>query len=236
MKLLLGLLLFAISAQGFDHSSLDAILKEHVDAKGMVDYEAILKDRETLDLYLESTGSVSKEQFSSWSESERLAFLINVYNAETLQLIIDHYPVTSIKKIGGLLSSPWKKDTVTLFGKKISLDDLEHGIIRVDYAEPRIHFAVVCAAIGCPPLRPGAFTGAKLESQLDEQTRQFLQDREKNRVEDGRLHLSPIFDWYEGDFVSEENTVADYVNPYLEEDTKGMKISYTDYDWDLNKQ
>jgi hypothetical protein len=229
-------LLFTTSVYSFDHSSFDALLSRHVDAKGMVDYVGLQKSRASLDKYLKNTGAVNESTFRSWSEDEQLAFLINIYNAETLQLILDNYPVSSIKKIGGFLSNPWKRDVVALFGDEISLDKLEHGIIRKDYDEPRIHFAVVCAANGCPPLRPGAYTGAGLDSQLNEQTKQFLTDLPKNRIDGDTLYLSPIFDWYGEDFTKNGRSLNDYVDPYMKGDASGKKVRFTDYDWDLNKQ
>lgn len=232
------LLLQAILSTGaaFDHSAFDSVLKQHVDRAGQVDYAGLKANRSSLDDYLAKTGAVDQSQFSGWSESEQLAFLINVYNAETLQLIIDHYPVASIKKIGGLLSSPWDKKAVVLFGSETTLDHVEHGIIRVKYPEPRIHFALVCAAKGCPPLRNEAYTAAKLEAQLESQTRTFLAESSKNRIEGNTIYLSPIFDWYGEDFETGGKTVSDYVAPYMEGGTSGKKVKFTDYDWSLNAQ
>lgn len=234
---LLSILLFTSSLQAFDHGLFDKVLKRHVDSSGQVAYASLLADRTDLDLYLQKTGSVPQATFDSWNEAEQLAFLINIYNAETLQFIIDNYPTKSIKKLGGLLSSPWKKDVVLLFGKKESLDHVEHELIRVDFAsEPRIHFALVCAAKGCPPLRNEAFVASRLDAQLEEQTRTFLTDTEKNRVVSDKLFLSPIFDWYGGDFTKNGRTLNDYVAPYLPGDPAGKPIEFTFYDWNLNEQ
>lgn len=235
MKAIL-LFLFAtavVGAEAFDHSTYDAILRRHVDFRGQVDYASLKADRGSLDAYLARTGAVSSAEFGSWSEAERLAFLINVYNAETLQYIVDNHPVESIKKLGGVLSSAWSRKNVVLHGEEISLDHLEHKIIRKDFDEPRIHFALVCAAKGCPPLRTEAFTGARLESQLADQTASFLADESKNRLESGVLYLSPIFDWYGEDFPG---GVAAWVDPWFDADTAGAKVSFTDYDWSLNEQ
>lgn len=245
MTLLLTLVAVLGAAEGgFDttHQSLDNLLKRHV-AQGLVDYGALKADRAALDAYLDTAGKVTEEEFKQWDESTRLAFLINLYNAATLQLIIDNYPVDSIKSIGSLLRSPWSLEVVTLHGKKISLDTLEHGIIRKQYPEPRIHFAVVCAAVGCPPLRAEAYVGDRLDTQLAEQTRSFLSDPEKNRVDSAAktLHLSPIFKWYRQDFEVGGTTLNDYVAPWYAEQVNRAQLAnytvkFTDYDWALNDQ
>ncbi|MEM1441443.1 MAG: DUF547 domain-containing protein [Verrucomicrobiota bacterium] len=240
MKSLIAIatLFFAVSGlEAYDHSQFDKILKRYVDSSGQVAYSSLKADRAGLDQYLEKTGAVSRSTFDSWSRNEQLAFLINVYNAETLQLIIDNYPTKSIRKLGGFLGSPWKKDVVVLFGKKTTLDFVEHDFIRVDYAdEPRIHFALVCAAKGCPPLRREAFTAGRLESQLEDQTKTFLTDKEKNRVEGDTLYLSSIFDWYGEDFTKTGKSLGEYVDRYMPGSAAGKPIKYTDYDWGLNEQ
>ena len=188
-------------------------------------------------------GSSDLAEFKTWPEKERLAFLINLYNAATLKLIVENYPVKSIRSIGWIPGSAWKKETVRLFGRKISLDDVEHGFIRKDYGEPRVHFALVCAARSCPPLRAEAYVGARLDAQLDEQGRVFLGQKEKNRVDASAhtLFLSPIFKWFAGDFeASAAGSVEKFVAPFLPEPERralgagGFKTSYTDYDWSLN--
>lgn len=237
--LLIGL--FALSAttvQAFDHShsKLNTLLKTYVNSEGMINYNSLKANRGGLDSYLESTAAVSESDFNKWSESKRLAFLINVYNAETLQLIIDNYPVKSIKKIGSLLGTPWDVKSVSLFGKTTTLNYVEHSILRKKYTEPRVHFAIVCAAMGCPPLRNEAFVADQLDAQLDSQAKAFLGQNSKNRVEGSTLYLSTIFKWFGGDFTKSGKTVPEYINPYIDGDTKGKKIKYTDYDWSLNKQ
>lgn len=232
----LAIFLAVSTATAFDHSPLDAILKQRVDANGMVDYAGLKADRAGLDSYLEKTGAVTESDFNGWSESEQIAFLSNVYNAETLQLIIDNYPVDSIKDLGGLISTPWDKKTVILFGEETTLNKVEHDILREDYDEPRIHFALVCAAVSCPPLRREAYTGAKLDSQLDDQARVFLAQSGKNRIEGDTVYLSKIFDWYGGDFGRNDEALLNALNPWIEGETAGKDIDYTDYDWSLNAQ
>lgn len=238
-----GLAVLVAPARAFDqmHGVFDRLLKQQV-TDGSVNYAALKAAPAPLDDYLAQLAAVPENEFDGWSEKNRLAFLINLYNAATLKLILDHYPVKSIRSIGWLPGSAWKKDVVSLFGRKISLDDLEHGIIRKHYAEPRVHFALVCAARGCPPLRVEAFLGARLDAQLDGQGHVFLGQTEKNRVDAaGRtLYLSPIFKWFAGDFEAAASSVEKFVTPFLPEAARsalaagGFKIGYTDYDWSLN--
>lgn len=219
------------------HSQFDQVLKTYVNDDGLVNYAGLKNQRSTLDEYLKNTGAVSETEFNDWSRDQRLAFLINVYNAETLQLIIDNYPVKSIKKIGSLFGQPWDVESVTLFGKKSTLNTIEHKILRPKYQEPRVHFVIVCAAMGCPPLNNEVFTAEKLDQQLDQRGRVFLGQKNKNRVEGKILYLSPIFSWFAEDFTK-NGSLQDFVAPFLPTDIKGktLKIKYTSYDWSLNKQ
>ncbi len=233
----------------FDHThiALDRLLKQHV-ADGWVNYTALKAAPQPLNAYLDTLAAVAEADFKAWPEKTRLAFLINLYNAATLKLIVDHYPVASIKKIGGLFNfgglgdGPWAQKVVRLFGRVTTLDHVEHGIIRKEYAEARVHFALVCAAVGCPPLRAEAWTGEKLESQLQEQGRIFLGQAVNNRVElkTNTLYLSPIFKWFAGDFETAAGSVEKFVTPFFPETARGalaaggFKIRYTDYDWSLN--
>jgi len=240
MKSLFAVLTFlsvlCSSASAFDHSAFTGVLKTYVDGKGMVNYKALKSNRGALDAYLKKTGAVPEKEFKSWSKDEQLAFYMNVYNAETLQFIIDNYPVETIKDLGGFLSTPWDKKVVTLFGDPTTLNTLEHKIIRKQFDEPRIHFALVCAAVSCPPLRREAYTAAKLDSQLDNQARIFLQQKEKNRIEGDTLYLSSIFDWYGGDFETKKRTLNQYVDPYIDGNAVGKEVEFTEYDWGLNEQ
>ena len=235
--LILSALLFSTSIlQAFDHSGIDSILKRYVNDSGMVDYASLKTNRAGLDSYLKATAAVSKSTFDSREKNEQLAFLINVYNAETLQYIVDNHPIASIKKLGGIISTPWDKKNVALFGEEVSLNHLEHKVIRPGYAEPRIHFALVCAAKGCPPLRNEAYTAAKLESQLESQAKVFLNQTTKNRLDGDTLYLSTIFKWYGGDFKKDGQSVSEYVDPFIEGATSGKSVEWTEYDWSLNEQ
>jgi hypothetical protein len=188
---------------------------------------------------------VSKAQFDQWTQAQRLAFLINAYNAFTVKLIVDHYPIDSIKAIGGFFRSPWKIKFFTLFGEKAYLDYIEHELIRgKDYAEPRIHFALVCASVGCPKLQPQAYTAERLELMLESATRTFLQDVSRNRYDapSNTVYLSSIYKWYGEDFVEKTASVEGFVASYLSDDAtvqqkirqRQVDVEYLDYDWSLN--
>lgn len=212
---------------------LDPILKKQV-VDGRVDYRALVADPKPLADYLEQAGKLPEAEFKSWPEKRQLAFLINLYNASTLQLIVDHYPVKSIKKIRQGFKGPWDQTVVTLHGKNVSLNTLEHKIIRPQYNEPRVHMALVCAAKGCPTLRSEAYTAEKLDEQLDDQSRRYLAtpaglviDRKK-----GTASISVIFKWYGGDFES----VPAFVGKYSDQSLQGLQIKYLSYDWSLNER
>jgi hypothetical protein len=241
----MALAITAAAQTAFDHTHMafTVILQSHVKDE-RVDYAALKKKSAPLKGYLDTLAAVPEADFKSWAKSQRLAFLINLYNAATLQLVVDHYPVKSIKDIGGFFSGPWKQPVVRVFGKTFTLDQIEHEMIRAKYAEPRAHFALVCASIGCPPLRAEAFDAEKLDAQLDDQGRVFLGTASKNRVnaKNGTLHLSPIFKWFADDFTGKAGTVEKYIAPYFNEADKAvilsgsLEIEYTDYSWALNKQ
>ncbi|MBK1829469.1 DUF547 domain-containing protein [Verrucomicrobiaceae bacterium R5-34] len=237
--------LASVKAQGFDHShsAFTTILKSHV-KNNKVDYAGLKKSPGALDSYLNTLAAVPESKFDTWDKDERMAFLINLYNATTLKLVVDHYPVKSIKNIGGVLKSPWKLKVVHVFGKKHSLDDIEHEQLRKKYKDARIHFAVNCASIGCPSLRAEAFQASQLSRQLDEQGRAFLADRTKNRIDASSktLYLSQIFDWFKGDFKNQAGSVENFIATYASAaDARqikrgGFSVKYMDYDWNLNQQ
>jgi len=220
-------------AQTFDHAhaQFTDILQARV-ADGAVDYAALKADEQALNDYLDTLAAVPEAQFKTWTEAQQIAFLANLYNASTLRLILDHYPLKSIKKIGSIFKGPWDQPAVRLFGETITLNNLEHDILRKDYKEPRLHMALVCAAKGCPPLRSEAYTAEKLDKQLDDQSRTFLSspaglliDRKK-----GVASISSIFKWYGSDFPS----VPAFIEEQTGESTDGLKIRYLSYDWSLN--
>jgi hypothetical protein len=197
------------------HAAFTSILSKHVN-KDSVDYAGIKKNPEPLNEYLEVLAFVPESAFKKWSKDEQMAFLINLYNAATLKIVVDHYPVKSIKDIGGA-QGPWKQKVVRFFGKLETLDHVEHDVLRPNYKEPCVHFGVNCASIGCPALRAEAFQASRLGAQLDEQARKVLRDTSKNRLDakNKTLHLSEIFDWFKDDFTAKSGTVEKYVSQYV---------------------
>jgi hypothetical protein len=219
-----------------DHGAFDELLTEYVQGNG-VRYEAWSesgRDRQRLTDYLARLAASTPSKLTN---DQQLAFWINAYNAVTLDLVLENYPIDSIKDTGSLLSSPWKKKRITIEGNELSLDAIENEIIRKQFSEPRIHFALNCAAVSCPPLRAGAYDGRKIDAQLEEQTAAFLGDRAHNFVDEkGRLHLSKILDWYKKDF-ERKGTLVDFVRPYVPElgDREKVDVEYEGYDWALNE-
>jgi len=247
----------SVQAAGFEHGNWDALLKKHVvsineGGATQVDYDGFLADRFQLKVYLSKLEAVSESAFESWPKAEQLAFLINAYNAWTVELILTKYPdLESIKDLGSWITSPWKKEFIPLLGEIHSLDDIEHGLIRAEgqYEEPRIHFAVNCASISCPDLALTAYTGDRLNTQLDEVTRLFLNDRSRNRLTGDTLSVSKIFDWYSEDFErgwGGYKTLSQFFANYSKaiglsgRDIQRLKagdidIDFMDYDWRLNR-
>ncbi len=260
ITLILALIAAAPAASDFDHQHTpwDRLVEEHVKwiqdgTASVVDYAGFKKDRDTLRRYLDQLSGVSMETFRSWTKDRQLAFLINAYNAFTIELILTEYPdLESIKDLGSFLTSPWKKKFFTLLGEKRHLDWIEHDMIRQDglYNDPRIHAAVNCASIGCPALRDEAFIAEKLDRQLEDQMRRFLRDEIRNRYnsDTGELEVSEVFDWYREDFNrgwmgydSLKGFFSDYADlladkPENVEKIKNRQvgISFLNYDWALN--
>lgn len=228
-------------ASTFDHSHrlLSEVLSKHVVTSGhqsSVRYQALKSSPNGLRQYLEQVSNVTKKQYQGFSENEKLAFLINAYNAFTLELLIQHYPVKSIKDIGGWFSSPWKKDFFRLFSEQHTLDDIEHEMIRKWFDEPRIHFALVCAARSCPPLKAAPYIAVTLNKQLSEAAENFLNDSERNRLDSisNTLYLSSIFKWYGSDFNAKHGSAKNYVARFYGVDPNKVSVSYLTYDWSLN--
>ncbi len=246
------------------HKAWDALLKKHVvllqgGKASQVRYAGFKQDEAQLKSYTEMLSKVSDAEFKVFSKTQQMAFLINAYNAFTVQLILTKYPdLKSIKDLGGAFSSPWKQKFFKLLGQDAFLDQLEHEILRKKgvYDEQRVHYAVNCASIGCPMLREEAFTADKLDAQLDEQATRFISDRSRNRYNPQRgLELSKIFDWFKEDWQSGYKGVGkdqapvtsreQYFGKYaklLSDKPEEQKIiadgkadiRFLDYDWNLN--
>ena len=254
----------SVSAQSFDHShaGFTTLLKKHVVAvdggkASKVKYAELKKDQPQLKTYLDSLSSVKETEFNAWSKAQQMAFLINAYNGYTLELILQNYPVKSIKDIGGTFDNRWKRKFFKLFNQDFYLDKIEHEMLRKAgvYNEVRVHYAANCASIGCPALREEAYTAEHLDKQLEEQAVRFLSDRSRNRYKNGKLDVSMIFKWFESDWTSgykgfDGKTPAitsreDYFARYAKlladspadqqiiTDRKAA-ISQPEYDWSLN--
>jgi Protein of unknown function, DUF547 len=234
------------SSMTVDHSAWDRILSAYVvespDGINRFAYGRVSKgDKQALKTYLATLQSV---KVAALAESEQRAFWINLYNALTIDVVLDRYPVASIRDIslGGALFAvgPWKKELVSVEGRKLSLDDIEHRILRKRWRDPRVHYAVNCASIGCPNLMAKAFTGAALDQMLTEGARSYVNHPRGANVAGGRLRLSSIYDWYRRDFGSSDAEViahlSAYAEPGLNRQLAGIKsIAGYDYDWSLNE-
>ena len=230
------------STQAVDHSPFDAMLRAHV-REGMVDYESFAGNPRFRD-YL---AALDRATPAALPAPDQLAYWINVYNAYTIELIISRGERRSIRNINKVLGvplrSPWAEPIVKAGGRVLTLDDVEHQIIRPQFNDPRIHVALVCAAMGCPPLRSEAYDGARLDAQLDDQARRFLAQRTKNRVDVATrtVYGSPIFRWYREDFGGNFSGVGAFWARYLPEGSARAVLASgefrwvdTEYDWSLN--
>ncbi len=231
-----GLQVFAAAEAAVDNRLYAELLKKYVRA-GKVNYAGFKKEEAKLDRYLEILEDVDPVGLS---RDEQFAFYVNAYNAWTIKLILSGYPdVSSIKDLGSLLKSPWKKKIVRINGEVISLDHVEHEILRPRYGDPRVHFAINCAAKSCPPLRPEPFSGAILDQQLGDSTRSFINDPKSYRLEDNELYVSRIFKWFSEDFNDDiHGFFLKYANGDLAEELKAktgrIVVKYLHYDWSLN--
>jgi hypothetical protein len=220
-----------------DHSFYAELLKKYV-KNGKVDYAGFKSQEEKLDSYLKILESVDSK---SLSEHEQFAYYANAYNAWTIKLILTAYPdVKSIKDLGSLFKSPWKKKIVRIDGNVITLDNVEHDILRPRFKDPRVHFVITCSAISCPPLRSKPLQGNVLNAQLDDSTRSFLNNPASYKLDGNTLYVSRIFKWYAEDF---NHDVLSFYLEYADDDLKQkleakrsiLNIKYLTYDWGLNK-
>ena len=218
----------------FDHSLYGKVLSFYV-RDGKVDYRNLKKNPEQLLSYLELAKDLTPEDAGNMTAKERMAFYLNVYNAFTLKVIIDNYPIKSIKKIPGV----WDKVKFKVAGKEVSLSYIEHGILRKEFKDPRVHFALVCASIGCPELRDEPFHGKEVDKMLEQEALKLINDKQKLRLnnEKNTVYLSPIFKWYKEDF----GDVLKFIYKYVPDKDKSfllkdkIKIKYLRYDWSLNE-
>lgn len=223
-----------------NHAIFDSLLKKYVNEEGYVNYKGFLKDSVQFNSYLDLL-SRNHPNEKNWSKEDRLAYWINAYNAFTIKLICNYYPVKSIKDIKSgipFVSDTWTISFIKIEGKTYNLNDIEHGIIRPKFNDPRIHFAVNCASKGCPPLRNEAFIASKLNAQLDEQAKSFINDGNRNKIQSAnKADLSKIFTWFSGDFKKAAPSVIAFINKYSNTKlSEKATLNYQDYDWNLNEQ
>ncbi len=234
----------------YDVSAYASVLRTHVDSRGQVDYASLKRSAGDLIRYTQTLSLMTPSAYQKWSNSEKIAFWINAYNALTLKSIVEKYPVSSIKKISGV----WNSKTHQVMGKAMTLDDIEHQILRKQFNEPRIHMALVCASKGCPPLLNQPYTGTALNAQLNGRAQAFVSDNQNFRIDRGKntVYVSSLFKWYGQDFEKQYATQAfqgsakeraslHFLSQYLNSEASYLKtakyqVRYLDYDWSLNKQ
>ena len=241
--LLIPTVLIALALASTAHAQVDNSLYAELLAKynkaGLVDYKGLMTEKNKLDRYLEILSQVDVDALPP---DEQYAYYINVYNAWTLKLILDNYPVDSIKDIGGLFSSPWKIEFVRLKNGTVHLDNVEHDILRPRFKDARVHFAVNCASLGCPLLYDKPFEGATLDATLEKLTREHINDPKFTYLKGDDLFVSKVFDWFGGDWGDEDDKVA-FVLQYADPDFKQkieaqgnkLDLKYAHWDWDLNE-
>jgi hypothetical protein len=210
-----------------NHQAWSKLLSEYVSANGNVNYKQLKTEKQVLLDYLEMLNNTPPA--SDWTRDEHMAYWINAYNAATVLLIVEHYPLKSIRDLDG--GKTWDVKRIKLGGKSYSLNQIENDILRSRYKDARIHFAVNCAAKGCPPLASKAFLPETLNKQLEERTREFISDKRFNQFEGNKAKLSRIFDWYGSDFGDLRTFLNKYLTNKLPE---GSSLEFTEYDWDLN--
>lgn len=224
------LFVFAMQAQNKgQHHIWNGLLQKYVNDKGEVNYLGFQSEMASLERYCHSLGANPPQ--AGWSLDEQKAYWLNVYNAFTVKLIVENYPISSIKKI----STPWDQPFVVLGGDTMSLNDVENNILRKKYNDPRIHVGINCASISCPKLHNQAFTANNVDALLSKLTTDFLSDGTRNQIFKGEMRLSMVFNWFEGDFTK-NGTLIDFINTYSKvKVNKDAFISYIDYNWNLNE-
>ena len=221
------------------HKAWNELLKANVSADGTVNYKGFIKEKAKLEAYLKSLSENAPDR-KTWSKNEQLAYWINAYNGFTVKLIVDNYPVESIKDLGPALKIPLIKDVwhykfFKIGGQESSLDEIEHSILRKEFEEPKIHFAINCASVSCPPLLNEAFEAETINAQLDKVAKGFINDSSRNKISAEAVQVSSIFSWFKGDFTKNGDLI-DFLNKYSKTKIKSnAKISFLDYDWNLNE-
>lgn len=218
-----------------NHDQWTTLLKKHVTDTGKVNYKGFMQDSESFKAYLSALSS--HVPGNNWSQDEKLVYWINAYNAFTIKLIIDNYPLKSIKNIGDglpMIDSPWDIKFFKIGDQDFDLNTIEHEILRKQFNEPRIHFAINCASFSCPIIRNEAFEVTRIDQQLNEQASNFINNIHKNKIDARNTKLSKIFDWFQSDFGGEASLLK-FIKQYAPSLNEANKIEYIDYDWTLNE-
>lgn len=226
--LLLSAALSAQTAPPGLHDAWNRLLGKYVSAAGKVDYKGFKADQQALDTYLQQLAA--NPPAGTWTRADQIAYWINAYNAFTIDLIVDNYPVSSILKLDG--GKTWDVKRIVLGGKKYSLNQIENEILRPEFKDARIHFALNCAARSCPPLYNKAFTAKNLERALEQRTRQFINDARFNTLSAGKASVSKIFEWYAADFGDLKTFLNKYAGVKMD---AGASIGFLEYNWELNE-
>ncbi len=218
------------------HDGWTKLLQEHVNDEGFVDYQGFIQDSALLNQYLNLLSTAHPQK--AWPDAEQMAYWINAYNAFTVKLILDHYPVESIKDIKSgiaFVNSVWDIKFIDIQGQQYDLNNIEHGILRPHFNDARIHGAINCASYSCPRLRDEAYVPERLDEQLDDAMRQFINDPRRNKISRDQAQISEIFKWFSGDFKEDAGSVREFINRYAEEPIgANVEIGYVEYDWRLN--
>lgn len=261
--ILISISLYGFAAHASDYSDepYAMVLAKVVTDDGFVDYALLEQEKASLDEYLAIVAAMDPKKVAAWPEADRIAFFMNAYNAYTLKAIIERYPIedqprgswfhprNSIRQIPGV----WDTLTWKVMGREMTLDDIEHGTLRKEYNEPRIHAALVCAAMSCPPLRNEPYRGKDLDAQLGDQMKRWLASS-KNIIDPAkkRVEVSKIFDWYGKDFKDTSGLIPNVAEeyrgfiaamvPYVSKEQAaflkagGYRVRFMSYDWTLNNQ
>jgi len=221
------------------HSLYNTLLQKNVTEDGKVNYKGVIKDSTLLNQYL-AVLSKNPPNEKTWTREEQMAYWINAYNAFTIKLITKYYPIKSIKDIGSsiqvpFVNTPWDIKFILIGNQKMDLNNIEHGILRKKFNDPRVHMALVCASKSCPILLNEPYDPKRLDEQFAKQTKAFLGDPYRNKITADNPQLSMIFKWYSMDFTKNGGSVLSFINTYSSTKTKpDAKISYVEYDWNLN--
>ncbi|MCR4337691.1 MAG: DUF547 domain-containing protein [Candidatus Omnitrophica bacterium] len=241
----------SFAADSFDHHYMKwgDLLKRYVKER-KVDYRGIIKrDLPLFDSIVADLEKVSESEYLTWNKEKKMSFWINVYNIEAMKLVLDHYPLKRSLGLQALrypansiqqIPDVWNQEALAILGKKVSLNYIENEILRREFSDPRIHFAIVCASLGCPVLRDEPYVSDRLDSQLNDAVTKFLQDHRKFNYDARKntFHLSPIFKWFKEDFEKAGGSIA-FIKKYIPQDKNlpdSAPIQWLDYDWSLNEQ